>query len=226
MTQGGPAGVKPKVEGEALAPASPLSSGASEETQETITTSYAPSRTVRSTDRGGPRVTRLSVGLVVDKTQESQLARIEELVKRAVGFDPSRNDSITTVAHEFPAQASEPVAEESPVAALAPMLLERGIQLLGILGALFLVLKVLKLVTSAAQGKSAAQEAAEKAAAAEKEAAEKAAAEAAAKAAEEPDDETLHDPHELQELVRTTVEGNRSTATRVLRQWLSEGSAN
>lgn len=186
---------------------------ASEETEESGAMHFAPSKTLRSSEQAGARVSRLSVSLVLHKEHDGERQQIEDIVKRAVGFDDTRADSISTIVREFSA-VETPMEEIDPGgSALVPMLLERGVQVLGILGALFIVLKIVK---TAQSGRAAAAAAA---------------APGTTPATppvpiDEESEEDIADLFKLRERVNQSVTTNPVTAARVLREWLRDGGNN
>jgi len=216
---GGPAGTESKIKEGLSLPSSELQM---EESDEKITTSYAASRKVRSQNINSPKVSRLSVSLVLHQQHADRLAEVEGLVKAAVGFDESRSDTLRSMVHEFETAADLPPLEEEVGSALLSMLLERGVQVVGILGALFLLLKILR----SAERKSSARAAPAalgphelhglraEFAAQQKE-------EAAAQAPERP-----AAPATISELVKQTVSADPGAANRVLRTWINGGEFN
>ena len=104
--------------------------GANGETRNTVTRNYEVSKTVRREVAKVPRVKRLSVAVLVDGKREldangaevvvnrtpEELARLEDLVKNAVGFNTDRADEVKVVemTHTMPEAISEaPPAEMS-----------------------------------------------------------------------------------------------------------------
>jgi flagellar M-ring protein FliF len=83
------------------------------------TTNYEIGKTVRTVVHQQPRITRISLALLVDaaeaKTPED-LARITGLVKTAIGFDAKRGDDVQVVAMPF-------ISEEAPSPQIATGLL-------------------------------------------------------------------------------------------------------
>lgn len=185
----------------------------SEETEESGAAHFVPSKTLRSSEQAGARVSRLSVSLVLHKDHDAERQQIEEIVKRAVGFDESRTDSITTIVREFTA-VEDPMETIDPGgSALVPMLLERGVQVLGILGALFIVLKIVKSAQSTRSTAVAAS-------------AQGGAQAAAPVPVDEESEEDIADLFKLRERVNQSVTTNPVTAARVLREWLRDGGNN
>jgi flagellar biosynthesis/type III secretory pathway M-ring protein FliF/YscJ len=83
-----------------------------------------------------PRLARLSVGLVIDRSLESEREAIRELVRASVGLDEKRKDelgvTVTDVAAAHPAEESAdaaPAEEDSGPSPTVEMLLERGVEI-------------------------------------------------------------------------------------------------
>ena len=216
--RGGPAGTEAKVkDGLSL----PSGDGQIEESDEKITTTYTTSnRVVRSQNINTPKIKRLSVSLVVHQDHGERLAEIEDLVKAAVAFDESRNDTLRSMVHDFETALDETPVEEEGGTALLEMMLERGVQVIGILGALLLLLKILKSVdrkpsvaTSQHPGNASEQATMEAVARAEQ-----------ARVAEE--QEVVATPITLNDIVRDTVSADPRAANRVLRTWINGGEFN
>ena len=122
-----------------------------------VVRNYQPGRTISHVRVPGGRLLRLSVAVVVDGKEVTdeegkvkieprspeELARIERLVKEAVGFDESRGDRLSVVSAPFarPAEGEAPpepsLLEQPWVAALAK-------QLLAGVGLILLILLVLR----------------------------------------------------------------------------------
>lgn len=183
----------------------------SEETEESGAQHYVPSKTLRSSEQAGARVSRLSVSLVLHKEHDGERQQIEDIVKRSVGFDDTRADSITTIVREF-AATDVPMEEiDAGGSALVPMLLERGVQVLGILGALFIVLKMVKTAQSSRVAVAAAPGTTPA---------------ATPVPVDEESEEDIADLFKLRERVNQSVTTNPVTAARVLREWLRDGGNN
>lgn len=201
---GGPAGIEAKVQEGLNLPSG--GGGASEEIDESETTTYGTGRKVTTQNIDSPEVKRLSVSLVVHEDHRAQVGEIEELVKAAVLFDSARGDRISSMVHAFETPATAPGPEAEPLPPFVTLLIERGVQVLGVLGALFLVLRVLRtgerqsvptLTTEPVTHHGALP--------------------AAAPVAER-EPESL--PLTLRDLVSENVRTNPGTATRVLRSWI------
>ncbi|MFH0945503.1 MAG: flagellar basal-body MS-ring/collar protein FliF [Planctomycetota bacterium] len=197
----------------------PSGGGLLSETDEKITSKYAFGKSVRSEDINTPRVKRLSVSLVVHTDHEDRLQEIEDLVKAAVMFDESRSDTLSSMVHEFEVGGGELPLDEDGGASMLPMLLERGVQIVGILGALFLLMKVLRAVDR------------KRPAVAEKSVDHVEHHRTAAS----PGSEHEHEPQVkeepalvpgLEDLVRQSVASDPRAASRVLRTWISGGEVN
>lgn len=234
----GPVGTGSKVD-DGLSLPSASATLAQSEDQETIETTYKLDRTVKSEEMTSPVVRRMTVSLVLGREFEDRAERIQDIVKTAVGFDDTRGDRIEWMPHEFSALEEGLPEEEIAGPPMWLMLAERGIQVLGVLGALFLVFRVLKL---ADRSRGAAPTAA--AAAAAGGALDVVAGEdgpelveevvpagAAAGKAEtvELDADEIAASHEaggpsIQELIKNTIATDPAAATRVLRAWLREGN--
>lgn len=233
----GPVGMEAKLQDGALPAGGPL---AQSEDQETIETSYKIGRTVKSEELTSPVVRRMSLSLVLADKFKDNLATIQDIVKSAVGFDTTRGDQFGVMTHDFESMAvSDVVPEEIAEPAIWLSLVERGIQILGVLGALFLVLRLLKM----ADRKTVA--------------ARPAAARVDVEVGEdgEPVDETYrsepgrveervpgsvgradtvelnpgsvaHDSvsPSLQEMIKNTIKNDPDAATRVLQSWLRDGN--
>jgi flagellar M-ring protein FliF len=183
----------------------PVPGPGEQDDSETSSIHYEGDRTVRSSVKDGVKVTRLSVSLVVDPALESRLdPELQEVVREAVGFDEKRGDTIKSMALEF-AAPPEATAEAGGVfaSALVPTLLERGIEILAIGGALFLLGRVLR---SLVAGKAPAVEVA-----------------AAAGAAAGPPLPPGAERERLRQQLRETVRQNPARASQVVRRWLREG---
>jgi flagellar biosynthesis/type III secretory pathway M-ring protein FliF/YscJ len=128
----------------------PASGSSSESVTRDERTSYENPRTRTQTVRFLPRLARLSVGLVIDRSLEGERDAIRELVSAAVGLDLKRKDelgvTVTDVAAAHPAEESAdaaPAAEESGPSPTLEMLLERGVEIA--VGLAFVVLLFLSL---------------------------------------------------------------------------------
>ncbi|MBI4880489.1 MAG: flagellar M-ring protein FliF [Planctomycetes bacterium] len=204
---GGPAGTEAKIAEGADAVAA--ASGGVEK-DETVTTEYGQSRTVRSQETNTPKILRLGVSMILHPDHQSQLAEIEELVKAAVMFDEQRGDTFSSMVHAFaPPEEAAPVADEGGMSYL-PMILERAVQVLGILGALFLVFKILRTAERRTPRPAPGRRASAEAEAALAPRGLQAEAPGLAAQAALP----LHDA------IKATVEHDPGAATRVLRTWL------
>jgi flagellar M-ring protein FliF len=89
------------------------------------TTNYEISKTVRTLIHDQPRITRISLAVMVDSARvktPAALARITALVKTAIGFDAKRGDSVQVVAMPFlrPAGTGAPAKPRSWLAAIRP----------------------------------------------------------------------------------------------------------
>lgn len=194
----------------------PSGVAASEEADDKTTTTYASGRSVRSTEINTPRVSRLAVSLVVHKDHQAQVKEIEELVKAAVLFDETRNDTFRSMVHEFESEAAGALPEEEGGQALLPLLIEHGLSALAVLGALFLLLKVLK---TAERGPKAAPVAATE---------QRRLDDVVPPTLEEMEEAVVEEPvpNRLEDMVRSSVETNPGAATRVLRTWLKNAEPN
>ncbi len=68
------------------------------------TTNYEISKTVRTLIHDQPSISRISLAVMVDAARvhtPAALARITELVKTAIGFDPKRGDTVQVIAMPF-----------------------------------------------------------------------------------------------------------------------------
>ena len=158
---GGPAGVSSNLAGEfgtqnASAPTGTPSAqpggevAKSKESKRVYDTSRSTTQTVRST----PQLERLSVSLMLDESLAEKRDEIEGIVKAAVGFDETRNDSFsvgtTTFAVESDAVTEpadgEAVADgsDSGPSPMLELLLQRGIELIAALAFIVLLFKTLK----------------------------------------------------------------------------------
>lgn len=208
VVKGGATGASAIVDGNNVLPAS---SGTTEETEETITSTYSVGKTVRSQQRITPQITRISVSLVVHEEHQERMNEIEEQVKAAVGYVDGR-DVIRSMAHAFkaPEVVEAPVEEGGP--GLMSMILERVVQILGILGALYLVLRILRTVEKRQEAPVADGDGLDVMVGA---------------AAGEPEFETPQaDSPKVEDLVRVSVEQDPAGAARILRGWLHEGEPN
>lgn len=119
--------------GEEGADGAPLPGAENARTQEV--TNFEISRTVRSVVSEGGEVKRLSVSVLVDgrytpppagadgttsgemvyePRSDEEMARIESLVRAAVGFDPDRGDVIEVINDRFPTLSLSDMVEEEP----------------------------------------------------------------------------------------------------------------
>ncbi len=92
------------------APAAKAGRGRSE-TRRQDTTNYEISKTVRTLIHQQPRITRISLAVMVDAARvhtPADLARITDLVKTAIGFDAKRGDTVQVVAMPFAGSAATP----------------------------------------------------------------------------------------------------------------------
>lgn len=211
----GPAGAKEKVEqGLNLLPGGGI---ATESSEEKVETQYKLDRTVTSEENTSPKVQRMTVSMFLHQDQQANLQRIEGLVKAAVGFDDKRGDLMESMPFDFGALEEVPAIDE-----VAPTnwlwIAERALQAIGILGALFILFKALR-VPAGREPSAADVAAALRANMTE--------AEADAHAVRgERDGRQEETGQNLRDLVRSTVESDPGAATRVLRSWLREGNPN
>ncbi len=226
-SSGGPVGTEQTIK----EPTPPGDGVTSDERQETATTTYNVSRTVAERQLTTPVLKRISVSLVVDKSHEADLTRIEEVVKTAVGFDKNRGDTISTLSYAFatPETNTEP---EPGGSALMPILIERGVEVLGIIGAIVILMQVLRVASKreaprprAVVGAGNAGADGARGAPRNRAGAGGAAGGGGSTAAEELlplDDDSVP----VRDLVKIAVERNKERATRVLRDWMQEGGSN
>jgi len=95
--------------------ANPAGAGSQENRQES-TTNYEIGKTVRTLIHDQPRIARISLAVMVDAAKAhtaSDLARISDLVKTAIGFDAKRGDVVRIEAMPFAADEA-PAAPEKP----------------------------------------------------------------------------------------------------------------
>src|SRR5688572_3371885 len=99
-------------------------------------TTWENPKTTTQTVRFLPRLARLSVGLVIDRSLEPERDAIRELVRASVGLDEKRKDelgvTVTDVAAAHPAEDgadAAPAAEESGPSPTVELLLERGVEI-------------------------------------------------------------------------------------------------
>ena len=95
-----------------LAPAVASQGSRGQASTEDQTRNYELSKTVTRTVDRTPRVTRLSVAVIVDgldgkPRDDGEVARLGELAKRAVGFEPERGDALEISSVPFPRAAEE-----------------------------------------------------------------------------------------------------------------------
>lgn len=143
---GGPASAKDQL-ADSVAPGNGATT--SNETTETTTLKSLVGRTVRSEEIRTPTVKRMWVSLVLDEAQKDKLQQVEDIVKSAVNFDEKRGDvlkSMTSAMEAAPAPGQLEAQETSRFAPLVPLLIERGVQIAGVIGALLLLLRLLKAV--------------------------------------------------------------------------------
>lgn len=129
----------------------------SQSSSKEIVRNYEVDRTISHSRFAPGRVKRLSVAVMLDYRKkigddgqlqqtpldEAEIARLTELVKQAVGFDASRNDSINVINMPFQADGVMEPGEELPVWQ-QPWLWELAKPVLGALFVLFLALGVLR----------------------------------------------------------------------------------
>ncbi len=122
-----------------------------------VVRNYEVDRTISHSRFAPGRIKRLSVAVMLDYRKQigadgqlqqtplddAELARLTELVKKAVGFDASRNDSINVINMPFQGEVGLEPAEEVPVWQ-QPWLWELAKPVLGALFVLFLALGVLR----------------------------------------------------------------------------------
>jgi flagellar M-ring protein FliF len=116
------------------------------ESEERVTTEMKVGRTVESEENTTPQVKRMYVGLVVHDKHQDRVADVVSLVKTAVGFDATRGDVIESLTSAFEAAAVVGGDETTLAPPLWPALVERGLQIVGILGALFVLYRLLRAV--------------------------------------------------------------------------------
>ncbi|MGH7041607.1 MAG: flagellar basal-body MS-ring/collar protein FliF, partial [Acetobacteraceae bacterium] len=90
------------------APAAANGPGSSE-TRRQDTTNYQISKTVRTLIHQQPKITRISLAVMVDAARvhtPAEVARITGLVKTAIGFDAKRGDTVQVVAMPFAGSAA------------------------------------------------------------------------------------------------------------------------
>ncbi|MCD6380120.1 flagellar M-ring protein FliF, partial [bacterium] len=123
--------------------------------KETITTNYDINRTLENIVSGGEGVKSLSVAVFVDGHYEKEegsaekkyiplsseeLGQLENIVKRAVGFDASRKDAIEVVNLQFYSTGEMVTSIKTPMMEWLPGLIGKGVTVI-ILVLLFLFLK-------------------------------------------------------------------------------------
>lgn len=132
------------------------SSGGTNKSENTESRSVVGRETAHTIERT-PVITRLSVALLVDESQAAKLTEISKVVKAAVGYDESRGDQFEAIATPLASierdDEGNPVIPELPEPAAAPnqyveLLLEHGVELLAMLGFLFILMKSLKGATN------------------------------------------------------------------------------
>lgn len=119
---------------------------------------YETSRSVETLSRGGVRIERLSVAVLVNDRQvpngeggfttqprtAKELTRVESLVRNAVGLEDGRGDAITVVGITFPAPPAPPPVEEASldIAGVVRASTRPIISITGIIIALMLALRI------------------------------------------------------------------------------------
>ena len=130
---------------------------ASKSSSKEVVRNYELDRTISHSRFAPGRIKRLSVAVMLDYRKEigsdgqlqqtplddAELTRLTELVKKAVGFDASRNDSINVISMPFQGDVELEPAEEIPLWQ-QPWLWELAKPVLGALFVLFLALGVLR----------------------------------------------------------------------------------
>lgn len=117
--RGAPSGVAGAAANDPLAAAAPADSRDGSSSEDEIR-NYEISQTTTQTVARGPRVQKLSVAILVDGADgkprsDAELARLGELAKRAVGFDPGRGDAFEITSAVFGARGDAP-ADDAPAA--------------------------------------------------------------------------------------------------------------
>ncbi len=75
--------------------------GTSSDTTEVTETNYEINRTSEKILRGGAKLEKLTVSLLVDESLAAAVAKLEGIVKTAVGFDEARGDTIESTTAPF-----------------------------------------------------------------------------------------------------------------------------
>lgn len=105
---------------------------------------YMYGKSVKTVERSGASIKRLTVSVVADQAFEERAAEIETLVRNAVGFEAARGDEIS-VAFSGAFVEPEPLATEAP-AGLFGLPQERLTQYLETLGAIVVLVVLFLLV--------------------------------------------------------------------------------
>lgn len=158
VTAGGPAGVSSNITQdfgvENAAPGSGTASAGPSKSSDEVTRNVVGQSTEYTTSRT-PQITRMSVALIADDSVAEDLAKLEGLVKAAVGFSEERQDyfeSFTTPLASIERDedgapilptAEEPVAPPNPYMQLA---IEHGVEVFAALAFIIVLLKSLKSV--------------------------------------------------------------------------------
>lgn len=188
---------------------------ASAESKESTKSELKVGRTVTSEENATPRVEKMFVSLVVHEQHQEKLTQIEDIVKGAVGFDDTRGDVLKSMTAAF--EVAGPAAD-APPAPMWPALVERGIQVLGILGALILLFKLVKVLE--VKPERTARIANDPGAVHSGAPGSLPIPQRGGVAASGPAEPTLPD------FVRDTVKSDPAAATRVLQSWLRDGETN
>ncbi|MBS7457216.1 flagellar basal-body MS-ring/collar protein FliF [Coralloluteibacterium stylophorae] len=239
-TEGGTEGVPGAASNDPaqMATADPDAANPPTQTSRSATRNYELDRTLSHTRQPGGRINRVTAAVLVDNVPRTDaegnttleplsaedLARMESLVKEAIGFSAERGDSVSVVNSAFVRTADDPAFEEPPFWQ-NPMLLNIAKPLLGAIAVLALLFGVLRpalkqLVNPAPQAAAKQKEAPEVAVVEERfdeDGPELAPALATAGAAALP-----HDPHQsaLQQ-AREAVNADARRVAQVVKTWVN-----
>lgn len=197
----------------------------STETEETTKTEMKVGRTVTSEENATPKIERMFISLVLHDSQKDLLKQVEELVKSTVGFETQRGDVMSSLTKAYEVTAT-PVGDAPESAPVWPQLVERGVEILGILAALFVLFKLIKMLEAKPAPALTAEQLAARVAAGDQVEEEEQQVYPPPISLSEVADQAVKQGATLPDVVRATVKADPVAATRVLQNWLHDGERN